>query len=410
MNNKDKKADGFFSSPLSEYELLSPAGNMESLNAALYFGADSVYLGGSFLQLRAENASFSNEEIIKAVSLAHGKNKKLYVAVNSFSLNDEIEKVPDYAKFLYDADVDGVIVSDLGVLSEIKAAAPSLPVHISTQANIMNYKTALCYYNMGAERIIPARELTLEDIAEIRIKTPSKLKIECFVHGAMCMAYSGRCLLSSFLTGRSGNRGECTQPCRWIYNIEEKKRHGEKFNVIEEDGASAILSSHDLCAVGFLDDIAKAGASSFKIEGRMKSPYYVATVTNAYRKKMDGVGDDDYLKKELDSVSHRPYSSGFYYGYEKYNHHNDGKYRTARKFIGVVKGSVGKDSYLVEMRNRFSLGDTLEILSPHSVNESFKVESIKSLDGLEKLEAVIPREICVVKCEKKLFEGDILRA
>lgn len=390
-------------------ELLCPAGSFESMKTALHFGADAVYAGGPFMQLRADNAGFSEEDIIKAVGLVHGKGKKLYITVNCFATNSEIDRLPDYSRFLYDAGVDGVIVSDLGSVVTIKNSAPDLPVHISTQANIQNYKTAEVYYNMGAERVVLGREMTLEEIAELRARTPKDMEIEAFVHGAMCMSYSGRCLISSYLSGKSGNHGECTQPCRWMYNIVEEKRPEQHFTVIEENGTSAILSSHDLCCIDFLDEIAKAGVISFKIEGRMKSPYYVATVTNAYRQRMNGTASLDELKYELECASHRPYSSGFYYGALKYDHNNDGLYHQSCKFIGIVLGEDTQGRYFVEMRNRFSVGDRLEILSPNSSGKSFTVESIIDKNGNDRQTAHLPQEILSVACNEKLSEGDILR-
>ena len=390
-------------------ELLCPAGSFESMKTALHFGADAVYAGGPFMQLRADNAGFSEEDIIKAAELVHGKGKKLYITVNCFATNSEIDRLSDYARFLYNAGVDGVIVSDLGSVVTIKAAAPDLPVHISTQANIQNFKTAEVFYNMGAERVVLGREMTLEEIAELRARTPKEMEIEAFVHGAMCMSYSGRCLISSYLSGKSGNHGECTQPCRWMYNIVEEKRPEQHFTVIEENGTSAILSSHDLCSIDFLDEIAKAGVISFKIEGRMKSPYYVATVTNAYRQRMNGTATLEELKYELECASHRPYSTGFYYGALRYDHHNDGLYHQSCKFIGIVLGEDKPGRYLVEVRNRFSVGDKLEILSPNSSGKSFTVESIIDKNGNDRQTAHLPQEILSVACNEKLSEGDILR-
>lgn len=390
-------------------ELLCPAGSSESLRTALHFGADAVYCGGPLMQLRAENAGFSHEGITEAAQLVHSYDKKIYITVNCFATNSEIDKLSDYAKFLYETGVDGVIVSDLGSVVTIKNAAPDLPVHISTQANIQNFRTAEVYYNMGAERVVLGREMTLEEIAELRQRTPSDLEIEAFVHGAMCMSYSGRCLISSYLTGKSGNHGDCTQPCRWMYNIVEEKRPEQHFTVIEENGASAILSSHDLCCIDFLDEIAKAGVMSFKIEGRMKSPYYVATVTNAYRQRINGTADIDTLHHELECASHRPYSTGFYYGALKYDHNNDGLYRQSCKFIGIVQHEDKNGSYFVEMRNKFSVGDTLEVLSPYSSGQSFTVTSIVDKNGNNRESAHIPQEILSVECPIKLHEGDILR-
>ncbi len=389
-------------------ELLCPAGSFESLKTALHFGADAVYAGGPFMQLRSENAAFSEQEIIDATELVHSLGKKIYITVNCFATNDEIKRLPAYAAFLSQAEVDGVIVSDLGSVVTIKNAVPSLPVHISTQANIQNYKTAEAFYNMGAERVVLGREMTLDEIAELRALTPANLQIEAFVHGAMCMSYSGRCLISSYLTGKSGNHGDCTQPCRWMYNIVEEKRPEQHFTVIEENGASAILSSHDLCCIDFLDKIAKAGVMSFKIEGRMKSPYYVATVTNAYRQRINNTASLDVLHNELECASHRPYSSGFYFGDLKYDHNNDGLYRQSCKFIGLVKGEEN-GRYIIEMRNKFSRGDLLEVLSPFSAAESFTVNDIRDMNGNDRESAYIPKELLSVECPIKLYEGDILR-
>lgn len=390
-------------------ELLCPAGSFESLKAALHFGADAVYAGGPLMQLRSDNAAFSEDDIISAVNLVHKTGKKIYITVNCFATNSEIDKLSDYARFLYDVGVDGVIVSDLGSVVTIKNSTPDLPVHISTQANIQNYKTAETFYNLGAERVVLGREMTLDEIAELRARTPKDMEIEAFVHGAMCMSYSGRCLISSYLTGKSGNHGDCTQPCRWMYNIVEEKRPEQHFTVIEENGTSAILSSHDLCCIDFLDEIAKAGVTSFKIEGRMKSPYYVATVTNAYRQRINGTADIDTIHNELECASHRPYSTGFYFGALKYDHNNDGLYRQSCKFIGIVLEDEENGRYKVQMRNRFAVGDTLEILSPYSSGKSFNVTSIIDKDGNNRTVAHIPQEILSIECKEKLHPGDFLR-
>lgn len=390
-------------------ELLCPAGSFESLKAALHFGADAVYAGGPLMQLRSDNAAFSEGDIISAVNLVHKTGKKIYITVNCFATNSEIDKLSDYARFLYDVGVDGVIVSDLGSVVTIKNSTPDLPVHISTQANIQNYKTAETFYNLGAERVVLGREMTLDEIAELRARTPKDMEIEAFVHGAMCMSYSGRCLISSYLTGKSGNHGDCTQPCRWMYNIVEEKRPEQHFTVIEENGTSAILSSHDLCCIDFLDEIAKAGVTSFKIEGRMKSPYYVATVTNAYRQRINGTADIDTIHNELECASHRPYSTGFYFGALKYDHNNDGLYRQSCKFIGIVLEDEENGRYKVQMRNRFAVGDTLEILSPYSSGKSFNVTSIIDKDGNNRTVAHIPQEILSIECKEKLHPGDFLR-
>ncbi len=390
-------------------ELLAPAGSFESLKTALYFGADAVYCGGPLLQLRASGAGFSFQDLKKAVEYTHERGKKLYVTVNCFAQNEEIEALGDYANTLHSIGVDAVIVSDLGAVSEIKEKCPALPVHISTQANAQNFKTIEVYHKMGAERVVLGREMTMEQIEALQGRIPEDMEIEVFVHGAMCMAYSGRCLLSSFLSNRSGNRGECSQPCRWNYYLMEEKRQNMFLPVIEEDGATAVLSSTDLKAIEFLDRLENAGVKSFKIEGRMKSPYYVATVVNAYRHFMDGTASLEECEAELDCASHRPFASGFYFGEAKADPNNDGLYHQTCSFIGIVLEDLGDNRYLVEQRNRFDVGDTLEILSPSAIGMSFEITSIKGADGEDRESAHLVQEKVNIFCPHKLHEGDILR-
>ena len=390
-------------------ELLAPAGSFESLKTALYFGADAVYCGGPLLQLRASGAGFSFEDLKNAVEYTHERGKKLYVTVNCFAQNEEIDALGDYANTLYNMGVDAVIVSDLGAVAEIREKCPSLPVHISTQANTQNFRTIEVYHNMGVERVVLGREMTMEQIESLQGRIPDDMEIEVFVHGAMCMAYSGRCLLSSFLSNRSGNRGECSQPCRWNYYLMVEKRQNMFLPVIEEDGATAVLSSTDLKAIEFLGRLEKAGVKSFKIEGRMKSPYYVATVVNAYRHFMDGTATLEQCEAELDCASHRPFASGFYFGEAKADPNNDGLYHQTCSFIGIVLRDLGDGRYLVEQRNRFDVGDSLEILSPSAVGLSFEVTSIRDINGEERASAHLVQEKISISCPHRLHEGDILR-
>ncbi|MBR5409938.1 MAG: U32 family peptidase [Clostridia bacterium] len=390
-------------------ELLAPAGSPEALRAAIHFGADAVYVGGPLLQLRAEAAGFSFDALAEGADYVHGRGKKLYVAVNCFATNAEIAAAPAYAKELRSVGADAVIVSDLGLIAAIRKAVPDLPVHVSTQANVLNYAAVNAFASMGCRRVVLGREMTLADIEALKGKIDPDVEIEAFVHGAMCMAYSGRCLLSSFLNNRSGNRGECTQPCRWEYYLVEKKRANMLIPVAEEDGATAILSSADLNCLPFLNRLADAGVSSFKIEGRMKSPYYVATVVNAYRRRIDGTAEVDVLERELDAASHRPYTSGFYFGEAKTDPNNDGRYRASCRFTGVVLGKTGEGTYLVEMRNAFALGDTLEVLSPRSIGLSFPVTSIRGESGEPKEKADLVQEKVEIACPHALEAGDILR-
>lgn len=346
-------------------ELLVPAGSMQSVDTALRFGADAVYIGGPVLQLRASSSGFTMDEIETAAKKIHSKNKRLYVAVNSLAKNEEIDALATYTNELHECGVDAVIVSDLGVLSTIHASCPSLELHVSTQASCQNYAAALAYYNLGAKRIVLAREMNLSDIASLYSKVPEDLELEAFVHGAMCMAVSGRCILSSVLTGRSANRGECAQPCRWNYKLVEETRQNQYFSIHEEDGFTSILSSRDLNCISLLEDLQNAGIVSFKIEGRMKTEYYVAVVTNAYRHAIDKDRPLRALQHELETVSHRPYTTGFYRNELPADHANRGLYIQDYCFCGIVI-NVENGIATVQQRNRFQTGDTLELVSPVS--------------------------------------------
>lgn len=389
-------------------ELLAPAGDRESLEAAVAFGADAVYMGGSLLQLRSKKAGFSDEDLRGAIAFAHEKGVKAYVTVNSFALNGEIPLAGEYAKKLRSFGADAAIISDVGVMSEFHRACPELEIHVSTQANTMNYAAARVYYEMGAKRIVLARELSLDEIRKLRANIPEDLELEAFVHGAMCMSYSGRCILSSWFVNRSGNRGECSQPCRWQYHLVEEKRPGEYFPVIEEEGATAVLSSHDLNCIDMLDELRDAGISSFKIEGRMKTAYYVATCVGAYRKALDGTADIESCREELNKIKHRPYSTGFYYGDTARNHNNSGVYSQNAVFIANVL-EVTDGFAVLRQRNRFRVGDTLEVLSPVTSGLSFEVGRIITEDGGERDCAPHPNEIIKVPCPVELHPGDFLR-
>ena len=390
-------------------ELLAPAGDMNCLLAAARFGADAVYIGGPLLQLRAEKSAFTEEEISKAATYLHSLGKKLYVTVNSFTKNYEIEPLKSYARTLYALGVDAVIVADLGALRTIKQAEPRLEVHISTQANCCNYASAMAYYDMGASRIVVAREMTIEEIAEMHSNIPEDLEIEAFVHGAMCMAYSGRCLISSYFNNRSGNRGECTQPCRWEYYLVERNRPNEYLKLEEYQDHSALLSSHDMKAVGFLDKLSKAGVDSFKIEGRMKTEYYVSHVVNAYRRAIDGTAPMELIEAELDAISHRPYNSGFYFGNLVYDHKNDGQYHWDCTFAGVALEDCTDGKLKIEQRNFFRLGDTIEVLSPVSFGMKFNCTGITNEKGESCETACHPQEILTLDCDAEVKKGDILR-
>ena len=389
-------------------ELLAPAGDMECLETAVHFGADAVYIGGPLLQLRADNVGFDREGIAEAVKYCHEHGVKLYVTVNCFAKNEEIDAAEDYAKYLHSVGVDAVIVSDIGLIAKIHESAPELEIHVSTQANCLNFNAAKVYWNMGAKRVVLGREMTLDEIIEFRKRIPEEMEIEAFVHGAMCMSYSGRCMISSYLVNRSGNRGGCAQPCRWNYHLVEMKRPNEFFQVVEDEKGTAILSSHDMCAVGFLDKLEAAGICSYKIEGRMKTPFYVATAVNAYRHAIDGDVPMEIIERELDSISHRPYSSAFYFGEMKMSHGNSGAYIQKCTFIGKVLDY--SDGFVtIQQRNNFKPGDELEVVSTISPGEKFTVSKIFDEEGNEREDARLIQQILRLPCPIKLQKGDLLR-
>ena len=401
---------------MPSFELLAPAGDLERLRTALRFGADAVYVGGPMLQLRAGSVGFSMDDLAVAVQETHARGKKLYVTVNAFANNREIDLLPDYAQALAGVGADAVIVSDLGAIATIRRAVPELAVHVSTQANCLNHAAARVYADLGATRVVLGREMSLDEIAGLRAHTPAGLELEAFVHGAMCMAYSGRCMISAYLTGRSANRGACAQSCRWTYHLMEEKRPGQFFPVEEDDRGTTILSSLDLNCLSFLDRIMDAGVTSFKIEGRMKTPYYVATVVNAYRRRIDAIlgktatpEHTALLERELNAASHRPYSSGFYFGELKHHAPDEGAYLQDCTFVGVVRDVLPGGRIRFEARNKIRVGDRVEILSPESLGLSFIAADIRSADGVPESAAARPSELYEMDCGQPVAPGDLLR-
>lgn len=394
-------------------ELLSPAGNRERLEYALAYGADAVYMAGSRYSLRAFADNFEPDELKSALELVHSKGKKAYITVNIYAHNSDIDGMEDYFRFLYDIGADAVLVSDLGVLEAAKKGAPELPVHISTQANVTNYAAARFFCNAGAERIVLARELSIEEIALIHQKVP-QAELEAFVHGAACISYSGRCLLSDYLTGRSANQGKCAQPCRWGYELVPQGRT-DSFPIAQDERGTYILNSKDLCMIDHLGELADAGVTSFKIEGRMKTAYYTAAVTNAYRRAIDrleaGLEPDPALKEELAKAANREFTTGFYFGpVQNGQRYESSKCRQSHEFSAVVLSSNGE--YLtLEQRNRFRVGDVLEVLSPEPsrCGQKFTVESIISSQGCSVQAAPNPQERVKVPCTLRLEYMDILR-
>ncbi|MBE5762662.1 MAG: U32 family peptidase [Clostridiales bacterium] len=400
-------------------ELLAPAGDLNKLKTAIHFGADAVYVGGSAFSLRANAKNFGEEELLEAVKYVHDAKKKIYVAVNIFAFNDDFDELKKYFVFLQKANVDAVIISDPGVICVCKEVAPGLEIHLSTQANTTNKYAAKFWADNGVKRIVLARETKLEDIKGIREYLPDDVEIEAFVHGAMCISYSGRCLLSNALTGRSSNRGDCVQACRWEFEFYEKNRKGSPLTIGEDGRGTYIMNSKDLNMIEHIDKLIEAGVYSFKVEGRMKSPYYVASVINAYRKAIDLYYKDpknykpsQALIDELFKNSHRDYTTGFYFGEKDSVCLETSQPKCDYEFIAEVRGyDEGKGMLLVEMRNRFQKGDVLEILSNNDEywNKQLKIEEMYDEKGNPIDDAKLVQQKIYIKTDMKLTERDILR-
>ena len=403
---------------MNKVELLAPAGDMSKLKTALHFGADAVYVGGSKFSLRANAKNFDGEGMREAVEYTHARGKKIYVAANVFADNSDFDGLKEYFVDLENIGVDAVIISDPGVLALCREVAPKLEIHLSTQANTTNKYSAKFWADQGVKRIVLARETCLEDIKEIREFLPSDIEIEAFVHGAMCIAYSGRCLLSNALTGRSSNKGDCVQACRWEYSIVETKRGGNPITIGQEERGTYLLNSKDLNMLAHVGELAESGVYSFKVEGRMKSPYYVASVINAYRKAIDlyyEQGKDaklpSYLGDELYKNSHRDYTTGFYFKSSDNVCLDTSQPKCEYEFIAQVVGYREDIGMLeVEMRNRFKKGDKLEILSPTKYwNDVLTIDKMYDSDMIEIEDAKIVQQRVFIPTDKRLEELDILR-
>ncbi len=403
---------------MRKIELLSPAGDMNKLKTAFYYGADAVYIGGKNFSLRALAGNFTDEEIVTATEYAHSLGKKLYVTVNIFGRNNDIEQAEKYFKFLENTGIDGAIISDTGLISLAIECAPKLPINISTQANTLNYKTVEFWRKHGVNRVILARELSLKEIKTISEKVPN-IEIETFIHGAMCISYSGRCLLSDYRTGRSSNRGACVQACRWNYEIREKGSNGEFMEMQEDERGTYIMNSKDLNLLDYIAELDDAGVCSFKIEGRMKSEYYLATVVNAYRRALDEYyqkgaeyKNNTLFQTELTKTAHRAFTTAYLLGEnDKTVNYDDSQSKGTHKFIAnVLEGNSDKDYAIIEMRNRFKVGDELEVLSPsNSFNKIIKVERLLNEKDVEVMDAKLVQEKLKLFTDIPLKEGDILR-
>jgi putative protease len=402
---------------LKKLELLAPAGNLEKLRIALAYGADAVYMGGKMFGLRAFSDNFDDAELKTGIELAHSLGKKAYVTVNIFPHNDDLTGLPAYLRFLADCGADGLIMSDLGVYRIAREVAPDLPLHVSTQANNTNWSSVLFWQELGVRRVVLARELSLKDIKEIRDKTT--VQLEAFIHGAMCISYSGRCLMSNYFTGRDANRGECAQPCRWKYHLVEETRPDQYFPVMEDDRGTYIFNSKDLCLLPHIPELAAAGLDSVKIEGRMKSVHYVATVVKVYRQALEAYAADPehYQVKqewweELRKISHRQYTTGFYF--HKTTHEDQiyasSSYTQTYDFVGLVQ-SYDKATGLatVEQRNNMKLGEEIEVMQPDGPNFTQTITQMLDEEGNAIDVAPHPQQTVFMKMKQQVSPLAMLR-
>ncbi len=369
---------------MTKPELLCPAGDMERLEMALHYGADAVYLAGEQFGMRAAAGNFSEEELCRAVKLAHQNGTTVHITCNTLPRDEELRSLPAFLELLEEIGADAVIAADFGVMDMVKRYAPHVALHVSTQFGVVNSASACALYDFGASRVVLARELHLDEIAAIRANTPKDLELEAFVHGAMCVSFSGRCLLSNYMTGRDANRGRCAQPCRWEYGLVERQRPGEVFQIVE-DGGTFLLNSRDMCMIEHLPELLEAGVSSLKIEGRMKSAYYVGAVTNAYRHALDavisGAPVPEIWVHETEQISHRPYSTGFYFG-EPGQYTSESAYFSGAEICAVVTGAK-QGRAILSQRNKFSEGDLLELVTRFYEPIPFTASDLQDEEGLK---------------------------
>ena len=365
-------------------ELLAPAGDMERLEMAVAYGADAVYLAGTTFGMRSFAGNFTPEELKRAVALCHKKGVRVHVTCNTMPRNDEVARLPEWLTYLDQVGVDAVILADVGVMALAGKYAPHVQRHISTQASIVNYETARAWHDLGADRVILARELSLDEIREIRDKTPPELELEAFAHGAMCVSYSGRCLLSNYMTGRDSNRGACAQPCRYKYALMEEKRPGEYFPVYEDEKGTYIMNSRDMCTIDHVAELMDAGLDSLKLEGRAKSAYYAAIVTGAYRHAIDaalaGQPLDPVWRDEVEHISHRHYSTGFYFG-QPGQFTEDSRYIRDWQIVAKVRSCTPDGRAVLTLNNKFSVGDQLELVGPGLRPRPVTVKALWDEDG-----------------------------
>lgn len=401
---------------MRKLEVLAPAGDEERFNSALNYGADAIYLGRKQFGMRSSPLNFDFEQLVNAVELAHSKNVKVYLTCNTLPRNNEIPQFEQFVREAVEAKVDALIVADIGLLSLIKKYAPDMEIHISTQMGIVNYVTARELYDMGAKRIVLARELSLDEIAEIRAKTNPDMEIEAFVHGAMCVSFSGRCLLSQYLVNRDANRGECAQPCRWGYHLVEEKRPDQFFPIFEDEKGTYILNAKDMCMIEHIDKLAQAGIDSLKIEGRAKSAYYVTVVTNAYRMAVDEYYRNpdnfvlpDWIRDEVYKVSHRKYCNGFFFGTpDNSQYYENSGYIRNYDVVAVVEKCENGIVYCTQ-RNKFFAGDTVELLSPSRKPVVLTLNTIYDENGNEIQTANHAMMKFSFKSEQNFSSGTVIR-
>ena len=393
-------------------ELLSPAGDWEKLKMAVAYGADAVYLAGTAFGMRSFAGNFTDEELPRAVKHAHDRGVKVHVTVNTMPRSGEVEQLPAHLERLNDAGVDALIVADLGAFTLAGKYAPRCQRHISTQQSIANYASAAAWYDLGATCVVLARELSLDEIRTIRAKTPKELELETFCHGAMCVSYSGRCLLSNYMTGRDANRGQCAQPCRYQYALMEEKRPGEYFPVFEDEKGTYIMNSRDMCMIDHLDDLMDAGVDCLKIEGRAKSGYYAAIVTGAYRHVLDDIAAgrpiDPVWRDEVEHVSHRPYSTGFLFG-PPGQYYATSRYLREWQVVALVTDCDGEGNATLSLRNKFHIGEELEAVGPDTRPFAFTAPEIFLEDGTPVAEPKTPQTILKMKLPQAVPAWSLLR-
>lgn len=400
-------------------ELLVPASSLEVLKVAVIFGADAVYIGGEVFGLRAKAKNFSKEDMIEGIAFAHAHQVKVYVTANILAHNYDLEGVREYFEEIKEIKPDALIISDPGVFTIAKEVCPEIEIHISTQANNTNYGTYQFWYKQGAKRVVSARELSLAEIKEIRQNIPEEMEIETFIHGAMCISYSGRCLLSNFFTGRDANQGACTHPCRWKYAVVEEKRPGEYLPVYENERGTYIFNSKDLCMIEHIPEMIDAGIDSFKIEGRMKTALYVATVARTYRKAID-----DYLESEekyrenmswyleqISNCTYRQFTTGFFFGKpsEEAQIYDSNTYVKEYTYLGIVGEQNTQGFYKIEQRNKFSVGEEIEVMKPNGDNITVTVKEIQDEEGNQMESAPHPKQVLYIDLGYPLEKFDILR-